>query len=76
MSKASDILAALGGTENLQEIEPCTTRLRTELADPALVDETKLKHAGAHGVISAGNVVQVVVGLNAETLAEEIQELR
>ncbi|GAB94170.1 PTS system N-acetylglucosamine-specific IIB component [Kineosphaera limosa] len=76
MSKASDILAALGGSENIVEIEPCTTRLRTELSDPGIVDERKLKQAGAHGVITAGNVVQIVVGLNAENLADEIEGLR
>ncbi len=76
MSKASDILAALGGADNIVEIEPCTTRLRTELTDPALVDEVALRRAGAHGVIAAGSVVQVVVGLDAEALSEEIDDLR
>lgn len=76
MSKASDILAALGGSDNIIEIEPCTTRLRTEVKDPALVDEGALRQAGAHGVISAGQVVQVVVGLDADTLSDEISDLR
>ena len=76
MSKAEAILTALGGAANIVEIEPCTTRLRTELGDPALVDEGALRRAGAHGVITAGNVVQVVVGLDAETLADEIEDLR
>ena len=75
MSKASDILAALGGADNITEIEPCTTRLRTELQDAARVDEAALKRAGAHGVISAGIVVQVVVGLDAENLVDEINDL-
>lgn len=76
MSKASDMLAALGGSDNIIEIEPCTTRLRTEVEDPALVDEGALRQAGAHGVISAGQVVQVVVGLDADTLSDEISDLR
>lgn len=76
MSKASDIVAALGGSDNIIEIEPCTTRLRTELEDPSLVDEPALRQAGAHGVIATGQVVQVVVGLDAETLVDEISDLR
>lgn len=75
MSKAEQILAALGGVDNIVEIEPCATRLRTEVDDPALVDERALKAAGAFGVISSGSVVQVVVGPEADTLATDIEDL-
>ena len=74
-SKAEQILAGLGGADNVVEIEPCITRLRTEVKDGALVDEKALKGAGAHGVVKSGNVVQVVVGPEADTLAEDIEEL-
>lgn len=74
-SKADRILAGLGGADNIIEIEPCITRLRTELADGSLVDEAALKAAGAHGVLRAGNIVQVIVGPGADTLASDIQEL-
>ena len=74
-SKAEQILAGLGGADNVVEIEPCITRLRTEVKDGALVDETALKGAGAHGVVKSGNVVQVVVGPEADTLAEDIEDL-
>lgn len=75
MSKAEQILAALGGTDNVEEIEGCITRLRTEVADASLVDQAALKAAGAHGVMATGTVVQVVVGPEAENLAEDIQDL-
>ena len=74
-TKAEQILAALGGPENIIEIEPCITRLRTEVRNPSLVNEAALKAAGAHGVISAGQVVQVVVGPEADNLAEDIEDL-
>ncbi|WP_334684452.1 PTS glucose/sucrose transporter subunit IIB [Arthrobacter sp. CAN_A6] len=75
MSKAEIILTALGGAENVEEIEGCITRLRTEVVDATLVDQAALKAAGAHGVMMAGRVVQVVVGPEAESLAEDIQDL-
>ncbi|GAA1348852.1 PTS glucose/sucrose transporter subunit IIB [Falsarthrobacter nasiphocae] len=75
MSKASDILAALGGAENLEDIEGCITRLRCEIADPALVDQAALKALGAHGVVVQGRTAQVVVGPEADSLAEDIQDL-
>lgn len=74
-TKAEQILAALGGPDNIIEIEPCITRLRTEVHDPAVVDDAALKAAGAHGVIRAGSVVQVVVGPEADNLAEDIEDL-
>jgi PTS system N-acetylglucosamine-specific IIB component len=75
MSKAEQILAGLGGAENIVEIEACITRLRTEVHDGSQVDEAALKAAGAHGVVSSGNVVQVVVGPEADNLAEDIEDL-
>jgi PTS system N-acetylglucosamine-specific IIB component len=75
MSKAEQILAGLGGKANIVEIEACITRLRTEVSDPALVDEKALKAAGAHGVVSSGRTVQVVVGPEADNLAEDIEDL-
>ncbi len=75
MSKAESILAGLGGADNVVEIEPCITRLRTEVKDASLVDEKALKAAGAHGVIASGTVVQVVVGPEADNLAEDIEDL-
>ena len=74
-SKAEQILAGLGGADNVVEIEPCITRLRTEVEDGGKVDEAALKAAGAHGVVKSGNVVQVVVGPEADTLAEDIEDL-
>lgn len=74
-SKAEQILAGLGGADNVVEIEPCITRLRTEVNDGSKVDEKALKAAGAHGVVSSGTVVQVVVGPEADTLAEDIEDL-
>ncbi|NIH88515.1 PTS system N-acetylglucosamine-specific IIB component [Amycolatopsis granulosa] len=69
------ILAALGGADNVVEIEGCITRLRCELEDGSLVDEAALKAAGAHGVMKMGSVVQVVVGPEADTIAGDIQDL-
>ena len=52
------------------------TRLRVEVDDPSLVDEPALKAAGAFGVVQQGTSVQVVVGPEADTLAEDIEDLR
>jgi PTS system N-acetylglucosamine-specific IIB component len=75
MSKADNILAALGGTTNVVELEPCITRLRVQVTDPDLVDEPGLKQSGAFGVVRSGRVVQVIVGPEADNLAAEMDTL-
>ena len=75
-TKAARIVEALGGDANILDLEPCITRLRVEVADGALVDARALRAAGAFGVVASGNVVQVVVGPEADTLASDIGELR
>ena len=74
-TKAEQIVAGLGGAGNIVEIEACITRLRTEVKDGSKVDEKALKAAGAHGVVQSGTVVQVVVGPEADNLAEDIEDL-
>ena len=38
-------------------------------------DQAALKRVGAHGVIVAGTAVQVVVGPEADSLADDVQDL-
>jgi PTS system N-acetylglucosamine-specific IIB component len=75
VDKAEAIIAGLGGAANILDIEPCATRLRTEVRDASKVDTAALKSAGAYGVLTAGTVVQVVVGPEADTLASDIEDL-
>jgi PTS system N-acetylglucosamine-specific IIB component len=76
MSKAEQILAALGGAGNVVDVEPCITRLRVEVTDTAAVDEARLRASGAFGVVRSGHVVQVIVGPEADGLAAEIDTIR
>lgn len=75
MNKAEQIIAGLGGADNIVELEPCITRLRTEVRDGSKVNEAALKAAGAHGVMKVGNNVQVVVGPEADSIANDIEDL-
>lgn len=76
MDKAKQILGALGGSANIIDLEPCITRLRVELHDGDKVDEALLKEAGVYGLMRMGDVVQVIVGPNADAIAEEIADLQ
>src|SRR5262245_59489374 len=74
-SKAEKIVAGLGGIDNIDEIEGCITRLRTEVHDASLVNEAALKAAGAHGVVKMGTAIQVVIGTDADPIAAEIEDM-
>ena len=45
------------------------------VADPGPVQEDALRSAGAHGVLVSGNVIQVVVGPEADSLTDDIRDL-
>ena len=51
-----------GGAANIVEIEACITRLRTHAATRPWSTRRGCAGAGAHGLMRAGSVVQVVVG--------------
>lgn len=67
---------ALGGKENISELDSCITRLRLTLNDTSIVKEDKLKSLGASGVlkINAKNM-QVIVGTKAEILTSRMKKL-
>ncbi|MBC7262883.1 MAG: PTS glucose/sucrose transporter subunit IIB [Chloroflexi bacterium] len=74
--KALKILEALGGKDNITYIDGCITRIRATVKDPSLVDERKLKAAGAiGGILKMGTGIQVVVGTYAEIIATEISKI-
>ncbi|WP_367318100.1 glucose PTS transporter subunit EIIB [Streptomyces sp. HUAS ZL42] len=75
MSTARLIVEGLGGADNIADNEACITRLRTEVNDRDAVDVAALKRAGALGVLVSAGIVQVVVGAEADCLAEDIKEM-
>jgi len=73
-SRGEGFVAALGGAENLLEIDACTTRLRLRLRDPAKVDLAALTALGSRGVVRpGGGALQVVLGPQADQVASEIR---
>lgn len=73
---AGQILAYLGGKENITEITNCFTRLRVNVKDMSLVQDSKLKATGATGVARpSANHVQVIYGLKVEGIARDVKAL-
>jgi len=71
--KAREVLAAIGGAENIKELDACITRLRRVLYDDQLADEKALKTLGAAGVLRLGQgSVQIVFGTQSELLKADL----
>lgn len=69
-------IKALGGKDNIAEMDNCATRLRLELVDPSLANEAALKSAGAQGVIKpGGRSVQVIYGLNVQFVKDAMETI-
>lgn len=73
--KAPDVLAALGGEENLVSVDACITRLRVEVKDKSKVDKAKLKALGAAGVMEVGKGIQAIFGAKADAYKNEINKI-
>jgi PTS system N-acetylglucosamine-specific IIC component len=75
LAGAVGFVRALGGNRNLKLVDACTTRLRLEVEDDSLVNEPALRTLGARGIVRPSrNVLQVVIGPQAEIVAGEIRE--
>lgn len=73
---AQIILEGLGGKENVASIDHCITRLRLEVKDRLLVDEKKIKSAGASGVIRPSKTaVQVIIGPKVQFVYEAFKKI-
>lgn len=72
---AVEVVAALGGKENIQSVEGCITRLRLFINTPELIDEARLKSLGASGVIKRGKVAQVVMGTQSDRIAMRMNRI-
>lgn len=72
--KASEILAAIGGKENIKVIDACITRIRTTVNNGEQVNEARLKELGATAVLKMpGNNFQIVVGTVADPLVTHMK---
>ncbi|GKX65417.1 PTS transporter subunit EIIC [Inconstantimicrobium mannanitabidum] len=76
VEKAPAVLAALGGADNITNLDACITRLRVEVRDKSKVDKAKLKELGAAGVMEVGaGGIQAIFGAKADAYKNEINNI-
>ncbi len=76
LEKAAKFIEALGGAQNIVEIEGCITRLRGTVVDPGKVSLPKLQKLNIVGrPMIMGKGIQVVVGTYAELIGSAMNEI-
>ena len=72
---AEQILVALGGAENLEDVDACITRLRVAVKDVKKVDKDKIKSLGATAVLEVKGGIQAIFGAKADPIKQKINEI-
>ncbi len=74
--QAQAILTALGGSNNINTLDNCITRLRLTVEDIDKINEEDLKEHGALGVVKLdAHSVQVVIGTHVNHVRVEMDKL-
>lgn len=68
------IITALGGKDNIKNLDACITRLRITVLDISKVNQKDLKNIGASGVIISGTGIQIVFGTRSENIKTAMDE--
>lgn len=73
---AEDVLKAVGGAVNVTSVAHCMTRLRFNLKDESLADESTVKEIrGVLGVVNAGGQYQIIIGQNVPKVYAELCQI-
>jgi len=70
-------IKALGGINNIVDIDACITRLRLTLINRSKIKEADMKALGAMGVVKLGESnLQVIIGPQAESIADTMKKVK
>ena len=72
--EAKTIIEALGGMENIADLDNCATRLRVSVKKLDKVNIDMLKQTGAHNVVTRGKNLQIIYGPTVNLIRTEIDE--
>ena len=75
LSLAHNVLEALGGRENITNLDACITRLRVSVRSVAAVDKDRIKALGASGVMEVGDNIQAIFGGRSDIIKNDILDI-
>lgn len=69
------VIKALGGKENIEDVDACITRLRVSVRNVDKVDKDALRKIGATDVLEVGGGVQAIYGAKAILYKNTIEDI-
>lgn len=72
---ANQLIPLLGGSENIEEIDYCTTRLRLRVKESANINDKEIKKLVPGLLKPSKNTVQVIIGPEVEFIADEMKRV-
>lgn len=73
---ANEILSNVGGEKNIVSIMSCFTRVRVEVRDKEIVNETTIKKlTGVQGINWQRNTIQIIMGGDCNGVYDELEKL-
>ena len=70
--RAHDLVSAMGGRENIVNLDACITRLRVELKDINNANIPRIKQLGAVDVVVIGDNLQAIFGTQSDNIKTEM----
>lgn len=74
-AEAVQMIAALGGADNIESVTACATRLRVSVKDSQLVKQDVFKQLGATAIFEVKGGIQAVYGGKADLYSQEINQI-
>lgn len=73
-SFSENLVAALGGAQNIKTLDSCITRLRVQLNSTENIKAEPFKKLGATNSVIMGNGVQVIFGPRSENIKNQLDQ--
>lgn len=73
--EAVAVIAALGGKENIEDVDACITRLRVNIKNKNNISKDELKRIGATDVLEVGGGIQAIYGAKAILYKNLIEDI-
>ena len=71
----ASVIQGLGGKGNINTLENCITRLRVNVKDVSLIDETLINKVPNSGIVKKGNDLQIIYGLQVADVKREVEQV-
>lgn len=74
--EANKLVDYLGGKDNIISMEVNMSRFKVTLKDVSIVNKEAIQKMGAKGIVEIDNQLKIILGPNAKTLLNYIDDLK